>query len=173
MRRKIKQSLYSSEKHIIRMPQIAGKTPQSWLNKLTTTVPGPYVGCRFISWISFALQRRCKFQNRHNADLCLWFQIFFFQTSSGKNSWEWFNCYLALFVTQMKDVFLAVCFFCKIHTTESVLRLHHPCMVFPKFALHELQCSLCLQEAQFWFHSYRFHQLVVTNTSFPWHFISC
>ena len=75
------------------MPQMAGKTPQSWLNKLTTTVT---------RW--WSLQRRWKFHNGQNTDLCLRFQIFFWQTSSGKNSREQFNCYLALFVTQMTQM---------------------------------------------------------------------
>ena len=64
----------------VRMPQMAGKAPQSWLNDLTTTVPRWWSICRlqrFISWISFALQRRCKFQNGQNTDLCWWSQIFF------------------------------------------------------------------------------------------------
>ena len=68
-----------------------------------------------------------------------------------------------------------MCYFLAGPTPQShFLRLHHPSMVFPKFTLVEYKCSFCLQEACFFFDSYRFYQFTnieVTNTSFLRRFI--
>ena len=63
----------------VRMPQMAGKTPQSWLNKLTTTVPRWWSICCLQIYFSnfFCLTKALQISKQTNAELCLRFQILF------------------------------------------------------------------------------------------------
>ena len=163
-----------------RLPQLAGKTPQSWFYKLTTTVPRWWSKCRLQIYCFnfFCLTKALQILKRINVTFVPVFSKNL-MTEILCNFWKEPPCTIQLRLGTICETnvrcLVAVCYFLAGSTPQSrFLRLHHPSMVFPKFTLDEYKCSFCLQEARFFFDSYRFYQFTnieVTNTSFLRRFI--
>ena len=163
-----------------RLPQLAGKTPQSWFYKLTTTVPRWWSKCRLQIYCFnfFCLTKALQILKRINVTFVPVFSKNL-MTEILCNFWKEPPCTIQLRLGTICETnvrcLVAVCYFLAGSTPQSrFLRLHHPSMVFPKFTLDEYKCSFCLQEASFFFWFYRFYQFTnieVTNTSFLRRFI--
>ena len=157
------------------LPQLAGKPPQSWFYKLTTTVPRWWSKCRLQIYCFnfFCLTKALQILKRINVTFVPVFSKDL-MTEILCNFWKEPPCTIQLRLGTICETnvwcLVAVCYFLAGSTPQSrFLRLHHPSMVFPKFTLDEYKCSFCLQETSFFFWLYRFYQFTnieVTNTSF-------
>ena len=142
-----------------RLPQSAGKNPQSWFYKLTTTVPRWWSKChlQIYCFNFFCLTKALQILKRINVTFVPVFSKNL-MTEILCNFWKEPPCTIQLRLGTICETnvrcLVAVCYFLAGSTPQSrFLRLHHPSMVFPKFTLDEYKCSFCLKRRVSFFDS--------------------
>ena len=162
-----------------RLPQLAGKPPQSWFYKLTTTVPRWWSKCRLQIYCFnfFCLTKALQ--------ILKWINVTFVPVFSKSrmteilcNFWKEPPCTIQLRLGTICETnvrcLVAVCHFLAGSTPQSrFLRLHHPSMV-SKIYTWWIQMFFLPSRGEFlfWFYRcYQFTNIEVTNTSFLRRFI--